>query len=87
MGLEGYQLRAQLGAGPDGIAYQATATDGVTTVEVLDLSRARGRSDSLGEPRAPAAARLATRRIPSAKSILELGLEEESPLRGAGMDR
>ena len=26
MGLEGYQLRAQLGAGPDGVAYQATAT-------------------------------------------------------------
>ena len=41
MALEGYQLRAQLGAGPDGIAYQATATDGVTTVLVLDLALAR----------------------------------------------
>ena len=39
MGLEGYQLRSQLGAGRDGIAFRATAPDAATTVLVFDLAR------------------------------------------------
>ena len=39
MSLDRYRLRAQLGAGPDGVAYLALAEDGETEVEVRDLSR------------------------------------------------
>ena len=38
MGPEGYQLRFQLGAGRDGIAFCAMAPDSATTVLVLDLT-------------------------------------------------
>ena len=41
MSLDRYRLRAQLGAGPDGISYRALAEEGETPVEVRDLSRAR----------------------------------------------
>ena len=78
MALEGYQLRTQLGAGPDGIAYQATANDGVMTALVLDLSRAR--SDTVRWSSLVPRLRLASHLThPSAKSVLELGLEEERP--------
>ena len=43
MGLDGYRLRAQLGAGPDGIAYRAETEDGQTLVMAYDLSSARRR--------------------------------------------
>ena len=39
MRLDGYQLRAQLGAGPDGVSYRALAEDGDTEVEVRDSER------------------------------------------------
>ncbi len=79
MDIEGFRLRTQLGAGPDGIAYRATAPDGVTTVEVLDLTRAHGakriRWDKL-VPRLRLAAQLAH---PSAIRILDLALDQAAP--------
>ncbi len=78
MGLEGYQLRSQLGAGSDGVAFRATAPDGVTTVLVLDLARARADSARWGRlvPRLRLAAQLAH---PSAVKILERSLDDDSP--------
>lgn len=38
MSLDRYRLRAQLGAGLDGVAYRAVPEDGETEVEVWDLS-------------------------------------------------
>jgi hypothetical protein len=45
MSLDRFRLRAQLGAGPDGVAYRAVALDGATEVEVVDLIAARGDSN------------------------------------------
>ncbi len=41
MGLERYRLLAQLGAGPDGVAYRGETNDDGAIVVVYDLSRAR----------------------------------------------
>ena len=60
--------------------------DGVTPVLVLDLSRAL--SDPVRWASLVPRLRLASQLThPSAKRILELGLEQESSLRGAGMGR
>src|SRR5271155_947939 len=78
MSLDRYQLRAQLGAGPDGISYRAVADDGETSVEVRDLSRARevaGRWEWLA-PRLRLAAQL---EHPSAIRVRELGLVDDAP--------
>ena len=78
MSLDRYRLRAQLGAGPDGVAYLALAEDGETEVEVRDLSAAR-RDTSRWErlvPRLRLAARLDH---PVALRVLELGLEHDRP--------
>ena len=78
MGLDGYRLRAQLGAGPDGVAYRAETEDGRTPVIAYDLSSARaepGRWKRL-LPRLRLAAELDH---PGAIRILELGSEEDPP--------
>lgn len=78
MSLDRYRLRAQLGAGPDGVAYLALAEDGETEVEVRDLSAAR-RDASRWErlvPRLRMAARLDH---PVAIRVLKLGLDHERP--------
>ena len=78
MSLNRYRLRAQLGAGPDGVAYRAITLDGETEVEVRDLSAARrvpGRWERL-VPRLRMAAQLDH---PSAIRVLELGLEDDPP--------
>jgi eukaryotic-like serine/threonine-protein kinase len=78
MGLEAYQLRSQLGAGRDGIAFRATAADGVTTVLLLDLARAR--ADSLRWARLVPQMRLASQLVHlSSLRIVELGLDQERP--------
>jgi hypothetical protein len=78
MGLEGYQLRSQLGAGRDGVAFRATAPDAVTTVLVFDLARAR--ADSVRWARLVPRLRLASQLAhPSAIKILEMGLDDEAP--------
>ncbi len=79
MNIEGYQLRTQLGAGPDGIAYQATRRpDGGMTVAVLDLARGRGDEPRWRRlvPRLRLAAQLAH---PSAIRILQLALDPAAP--------
>ena len=78
MGLEDYQLCAQLGAGPDGVAYRATGADAATTVVVLDLARARADAGRWARlvPRLRLAAGL---EHPAAIRILELGLEHPAP--------
>ena len=78
MSLDRYRLRAQLGAGPDGVAYRALAEDGVTEVEVRDLSAARRAAGRWGRlvPRLRMAAELVH---PSAIRVLELGLEDDPP--------
>jgi eukaryotic-like serine/threonine-protein kinase len=78
MSLDRYRLRAQLGAGPDGVAYRALAEDGVTEVEVRDLSAARraaGRWERL-VPRLRMASQLVHT---SAIRVLELGLQHDPP--------
>ena len=78
MSLDRYRLCAQLGAGPDGVAYRAQAVDGATEVEVRDLSAARrsaGRWERLG-PRLRMSAQLAHS---AAIRVLELGLEHDPP--------
>ena len=78
MGLDDYRLRAQLGAGPDGVAYRAETGDGQTRVVVYDLSRARalpGRWERL-VPRLRLAAELTH---PASIRILELGVEHDPP--------
>ena len=78
MSLDRYRLRAQLGAGPDGVAYRAIAEDGATEVEVIDLDAARrdaGRWKVLA-PRLRVAAQLVH---PSAIRMLELELEHDRP--------
>ena len=78
MALEGYQLRAQLGAGPDGIAFQANAPDRATTVLALDLTAAR--ADSSRWPGLVSRLRLAKGlEHPGAIQILDLGLYEKPP--------
>ena len=78
MSLDRYRLLAQLGAGPDGIAYRAVAEDGSTVVEVLDLSRARddaGRWERLARQ-----LRLAGElEHPSVIQVIELGLADDPP--------
>jgi serine/threonine protein kinase len=76
MALEGYQLRAQLGAGPDGIAYRATTAENATNVLVLDLSRAKSDPTRWASllPRLKLAAQL---NHPGAKKVLDLELESE----------
>jgi serine/threonine protein kinase/class 3 adenylate cyclase len=78
MSLECYRLVAQLGAGPDGVAYRAVAGDGKTEVSVYDLSAARADASrwSTLAPRLRMAAQLAH---PAAIRVLELGLEEDPP--------
>jgi eukaryotic-like serine/threonine-protein kinase len=78
MGLEGYQLRSQLGAGRDGIAFRAMAPDGATTALVLDLTRARG--DSVRWASLARRLRLAAQLAhPSAMRVIELHLDHEVP--------
>ncbi len=78
MPLDEYQLRSQLGAGHDGIAFRAIAPDGATTVLVFDLARAQTDSARWARlvPRLRLAAQLAHR---SALPVLELSLDEETP--------
>jgi hypothetical protein len=78
MSIDRYRLRAQLGAGPDGVAYRAITLDGETEVEVRDLSAARrvpGRWERL-VPRLRMAAQLDH---PSAIGVLELSLQHDPP--------
>ena len=84
MGLEGYQLRSQLGAGRDGIAFRAMAADGVTTALVLALARAK--ADRFGGPGWSALKLASQIAQPAALKVLELGLEQE-PLGRPGMGR
>ena len=86
MGLEGYQLRYQLGAGRDGIAFRATAADGVTTVLVLDL--ARGRADSVRWARLVPRLRLAAQATRESRAA-DRGARSRprGSERGAGMGR
>jgi serine/threonine protein kinase/class 3 adenylate cyclase len=78
MGLERYRLMAQLGAGPDGIAYRAVAGDGVTLVEVIDVSLAR--SDAERWARLVGRLRLASELVNRAAiRVIELGLEADLP--------
>ena len=78
MSLDRFRLRAQLGAGPDGVAYRAVAVDGATEVEVVDLIAARGDSNrwNVLAPRLRVAAQLDH---PSAIRILECDLEHDRP--------
>ena len=78
MVLDGYQLRSQLGAGRDGIAFRAIAADGATTALVVDLARARADSASLGRVSSAAQACRAAR-SPSALSVVELDLDQKAP--------
>jgi serine/threonine protein kinase/class 3 adenylate cyclase len=78
VGLDSYRLRAQLGAGPDGVAYRAETEDGQTRVVAYDLSSARA------EPsrwiRLLSRLRLAAElNHPAAVRILELGVEHDPP--------
>ena len=78
MSLDRYQLRAQLGAGPDGVAYRALAEDGATEVEVRDLSAAR--RDPARWARLVPRLRMATQLVhPAAIRVLELGLDDDPP--------
>ena len=61
MSLDGYQLRSQLGAGRDGIAFRAIAADGSTTALVVDLARVRADSAALGQASSAAEACRAAR--------------------------
>lgn len=78
MGLEDYRLTGQLGAGRDGVANQATPIAGGDSVALLRLDRAR---DDV--PRWPALAKrlaIASRLDhPSARSVLELGVDHDPP--------
>ena len=79
MSLDRYRLLAQLGAGPDGISYRAVAEDGVTEVEVRDLSAAHADARSLGDAGSPAAHWRPSIDHPAAMRVLELGLEHDPP--------
>ncbi len=78
MGLLGYQLRSQLGAGRDGIAFRATAGLGANMALVLDLARAQADSVRWARlvPRLKLASQLSQ---PSALKVLELDLNHEAP--------
>jgi hypothetical protein len=78
MSLDRYRLLAQLGAGPDGIAYRAFAEDGLTLVNVVELGRARSDDDRWGQlvPRLRMAHELDHR---FAIQVVELGLTGEPP--------
>jgi serine/threonine protein kinase/class 3 adenylate cyclase len=78
MGLDDYRLRAQLGAGPDGVAYRAETDDAQTSVVVYDLSRARSSPGRWGRlvPRLRLARELSH---PASIRLLELGLEHDPP--------
>ena len=78
MSLARYRLRAQLGAGPDGVAYRALAEDGATEVEVRDLTAARHAAGRWGRlvPRLRMATQIAHT---AAIRVLELELESERP--------
>jgi len=78
MGLDRYRLLAQVGAGPDGIAYRAVAGDGLTVVEVVDLSRARSDAGRWGRlvPRLRMVNEL---EHPSVTRLIELGLADDPP--------
>jgi serine/threonine protein kinase/class 3 adenylate cyclase len=78
MSLERYRLLAQLGAGPDGVAYRATLDDGLTTVVVCDLSHAR-RNTSRWERQVPRLRLAAELEHPSAIRVLDLGITQEPP--------
>jgi serine/threonine protein kinase len=78
MGLDRYRLLAQLGAGPDGIAYRAEAGSDQALVEVRDVTRAR---DDAGRwarlvPRLRLAAQLGH---PAAVRVVDPGLEGDPP--------
>jgi eukaryotic-like serine/threonine-protein kinase len=78
MSLDDYRLRAQLGAGPDGVAYRALTGDGQTQVVVYDLSAARAVPEHWQRlvPRLRLAALLIH---PASIRILELGVEHDPP--------
>ncbi len=78
MGLERYRLLAQLGAGPDGVAYRAESADDRTTCVLYDLSNARAdarRWNALA-PRLRLASQLVQR---AAVRIVELELADARP--------
>ena len=78
MNPERFRLQAQLGAGPDGVAYRALLDDGVTTVVVCDLTAAR-RNARRWETLAPRLRLAAELDHPASVCVLELGIEEEPP--------
>src|SRR5438132_3627169 len=78
MSLDRNQLLAQLGAGPDGISYRAMAEDGGSTVEVRDVSRARGDAGRW-ERLAPRLRLAAGLQHPAAIRVLDPGLEHDPP--------
>ncbi len=78
MSFGGYRLVTQLGAGADGISYQAVAADGVTTVELRDLSPAR-REPSRWARVAPRVRLAAQLDHDSAIRVVEIGLEHDPP--------
>ncbi len=78
MQLGGYRLLSQLGAGRDGVWYQAEKEAGGERVEVHVLAGARGHSSRWSE----LAKRLKMTALlsdPSARRLLELGLEYDPP--------
>ena len=78
MSLDRFRLRAQLGAGPDGVAYRAVALDGATEVEVVDLDAAR-RDAARWKVLAPRLRVAAQLEHPSAVRILEFELNHDRP--------
>ena len=85
MSLDQYQLRAQLGAGPDGITYRALAEDGdVRPDSRIESGRAGAGRWGWLMPRLRLAAELDH---PSAMRVFELGLDRRPALRGPGMGR
>ncbi|HZY88438.1 MAG TPA: serine/threonine-protein kinase, partial [Gemmataceae bacterium] len=73
-----HRLLAQVGAGPDGVAYRGLAPDGATAVEVRVLGRAwedAGRREALTRR----LRRALLLRHPAAAEVRELGLEEAPP--------
>ena len=78
MNFGGYQLLSQIGIGPDGVSYRAVSPDGVTPVEVRDLSAAR--ADPLRWPEVDRRIRLARQlEHPCARRLIDPGFAHAAP--------
>jgi eukaryotic-like serine/threonine-protein kinase len=78
MSFGGYRPMTQLGAGTDGISYRGLAGDGVTAVEIRDLTPARRDASRWARlvPRVRLAEQLDD---PAALRVIENALEHDSP--------